>query len=152
MHVMTKYLDTRAAAISALQDFSLMESLAELPAEELAGQMRADLTAPASPRLDGMPGWNDPKAGEARVCATLDKIDFLSERRRQAREYLDWFLPAWARLTDDERFVLETFFLSEGSQEEAIATISYRFYVERPTVYKRKNRALQRLAKALYGV
>ena len=81
-----------------------------------------------------------------------DKIDFLSERRRQAREYLDWFLPAWARLTDDERFVLETFFLSEGSQEEAIATISDRFYVERPTVYKRKNRALQRLAKALYGV
>lgn len=31
MHVMTKYLDTRAAAISALQDFSLMESLAQSP-------------------------------------------------------------------------------------------------------------------------
>ncbi|MSS85331.1 hypothetical protein FYJ24_11330 [Actinomycetaceae bacterium WB03_NA08] len=151
MHVMTKYLDTRKAAINALEDFALMENLAELPAEEMGEQLRADLEAPASPRLDGMPGAHDPKAGEARVCATLDKIDFLGERRRQAREYLDWFLPAWARLTDDERFVLETFFLGNGSQEEAVERISDHFYVERSSAYRRKNRALERFAKALYG-
>ena len=151
MHVMTKYLDTRKAAISALEDFTLMESLAELPTEEMGDQMRADLQAPASPRLDGMPGSHDPKAGEARVCATLDKIDFLGERRRQAREYLDWFLPAWAVLTDDERFVLETYFLGEGSREEAIEKISDHFYIERTSAHDKKNRALRRFAAALYG-
>ena len=151
MHVMTKYLDTRKAAINALEDFTLMESLAELPAEEMGDQMRADLQTPASPRLDGMPGAHDPKAGEARICATLDKIDFLGERRRQAREYLDWFLPAWAQLTDDERFVLETFFLEEGSREEAIEKISDHFYIERKSAYDKKSRAVRRFATVLYG-
>lgn len=152
MHVMTKYLDTRKAAINALQDFALMEQLANLPTKEVAGQLRSDLTTPASPRLDGMPASHDLKAGETRVCATLDKIDLMDERQRQAREYMDWFLPAWALLTDDERFVLEAYFLTEGSREEAIEKISDRFYIEWTSAHDKKSRALRRLATALYGM
>ena len=99
MHVMTKYLDTRAAAINALQDFALMEQAAELPVSAIEAELRGDLTSPSTSRADGMPRSNDPTAGVSRVCATLDKIDMLHERKREAREYLDWFLPAWALLS-----------------------------------------------------
>ena len=34
MHVMTKYLDTRKAAISALQDFAVMEQIIFFQAED----------------------------------------------------------------------------------------------------------------------
>ena len=151
MHVMTKYLDTRAAAINALQDFALMEQAAELPASAIEAELRGDLTSPSTSRTDGMPRSNNPTAGVSRVCATLDKIDLLHERKREAREYLDWFLPAWALLTDDERYLLETFFLTEGSREDAVTAVSERFYIERSSAHDKKNRALRKFATALYG-
>lgn len=150
MHVMTKYLDTRKAAIAAMQDYPIMEHAAE-QTSEVADQLRSDLVHPASPRLDGMPRHANPHAGENRIAATLDKIDLLAERQREACEYLAWFLPAWALLSEDDRFVLEGFFLAEGSQDERVTAIADHFYIERDSVYRRKNRALDRLANALYG-
>lgn len=150
MHVMTKYLDTRKAAIAALQDYPIMEHAAE-QTSEVADQLRSDLVHPASPRLDGMPRHANPHAGENRIASTLDKIDLLAERQREAREYLAWFLPAWALLSEDDRFVLEAFFLVEGAQEDAVSLVCEKFYVERSTAHQKKSRALTRLAAALYG-
>lgn len=150
MHVMTKYIDTRKAAIAALQDFPLMEAAVEATSH-VADQLREDLTSPASPRLDGMPRHTDPRAGENRLAATLDKIDLLAERQHQARQYMDWFLPAWGLLSEDDRVVLEGFFLAEGTQDERVMAIADHFYIERDSVYRKKNRALDRLADALYG-
>lgn len=77
MHVMTRYLDTRKAAIAALQDFPLMEHAAE-DTSHIVDQ-REDLVHPASPRLDGLPRYVNPHGNENRIAATLDKIDLLAE-------------------------------------------------------------------------
>lgn len=151
MHVMTKYLDTRKAAICALEDYPLMEQAAGQDTSAEANQLRADLTSPSSARMTGLPHAKDPHAGERRIAATLDKIDLLATRKQEAQDYLDWFLPAWGSLAEDDRFVLENFFLSEGNQDERVAMIGDHFYIQRDSVYRRKNRALDRLAVALYG-
>ena len=151
MHVMTRYLDTRKAAIAALQDFPLMEHAATEDASDQAKQLRDDLTQPASPRLDGMPRHVNPHGNETKIAATLDKIYLIAERRRQAREYMDWFLPAWGLLSEDDRFVLEAFFLTDCSKEDAVNMVCDRFYVERASAHQKKSRALNRLATALYG-
>ncbi|TRX47085.1 hypothetical protein FNY88_10905 [Corynebacterium guaraldiae] len=150
MHVMTKYLDTRKAAIAALCDFALMEHAAD-HTHHVADELRTGLASPASPRLDGTPPGRDSHSGEARLAATLDKIDLIAERQREARQYMDWFLPAWEVLSEDDRFILETFFLGDGSQEERVQVIADRYYIEKDSVYRRKNRALDRFAIALYG-
>lgn len=151
MHVMTKYLDTRKAAISALEDYPLMEQAASQDTQAEANQLREDLASPTSPKITGMPRSRDPHAGERRITATLDKIDLLAARSQQAQEYLDWFLPAWQALNTDDQFVLENFFLGQGNQDERVQMIGDHFYIERDSVYRRKNRALDRLAVALYG-
>ena len=151
MHVMTKYLDTRKAAICALEDYPLMEQAAGQDTSAEADQLREDLTSPTSARITGVPHARDPHAGERRIAATLDKIDLLAARSQQAQDYLDWFLPAWAALAEDDRFVLENFYLGVGGQEDRVAMIGDHFYIERDSVYRRKNRALDRLAVALYG-
>lgn len=151
MHVMTKYLDTRKAAICALEDYPLMEQAAGQDTSAEANQLRADLTSPSSARMTGLPHAKDPHAGERRIAATLDKIDLLAARKQEAQDYLDWFLPAWGSLTEDDRFVLENFFLGEGNQDERVQMIGDHFYIQRDSVYRRKNRALDRLAVALYG-
>lgn len=151
MHVMTKYLDTRKAAICALEDYPLMEQAAGQDTSAEANQLRADLTSPSSARMTGLPHAKDPHAGERRIAATLDKIDLLAARKQEAQDYLDWFLPAWGSLAEDDRFVLENFFLGEGNQDERVQMIGDHFHIQRDSVYRRKNRALDRLAVALYG-
>ena len=150
MHVMTKYLDTRKAAIAALQDFAAMEHVIETTDQQVK-EAYEDLASPARPRLDGTPPSGDLHAGEHRLAATLDRIDLYRNRYAQARQYMAWFLPAWEVLSEDDRFVLEAFFLTEGSREQCVDQICDRFYVERDSAYRKKNRALDKLTHALYG-
>ena len=150
MHVMTKYLDTRKAAIAALQDYAVMEQIIESTDEQITAA-DADAASPASPRMDGTPPSGDLHASENRIVATIERIDAYKARYLQARQYMDWFLPAWEVIAEDDRFILEGFFLSEGTQDEKVSMIADHFYVERDTVYRRKNRALDRFATALYG-
>ena len=150
MHVMTKYLDTKKATINALQDFAVMEQIINTTDEQIKTAYD-DATTLGSPKFDGTPRSNDPRAGETRVAATLDRIDTYKARYGQARQYMDWFLPAWETLSEDDRTVLEAFFLSEGTQDDAVQAVCERFYVERTSAYQKKSRALARLATALYG-
>lgn len=63
-----------------------------------------------------------------------------------------WFQPAWEALSEEERFVLQEFYLNvEHKQTEAVLNICERFNIERSSAYNKKNRALQHLALLLYG-
>lgn len=152
MHVMTKYIDTYKAAIAALEDYGAMQQIIDTTDQNIKDTYNA-LTNVSSARLDGMPHAPNPRAGEDRIAATLDKVDAYRARYAQAREYMDWFLPAWAALSEDDRWVLDTFFLAADnvSQEDRVTAIADKFYVERTTAYRKKNRAVTRLATALYG-
>lgn len=152
MHVMTKYLDTYKAAIAALEDYTAMQQIIDTTDQHIKDTYNA-LTNVSSPRLDGMPHAPNPRAGEDRIAATLDKVDAYRARYAQAREYMDWFLPAWGVLPEDDRWVLDTFFLASDdvSQEDRVTAIAQRFCVERSSAHQRKSRAVNRLASALFG-
>ena len=65
---------------------------------------------------------------------------------------MDWFIPAWEELSEDERFVLEKFYWDrEDSQTEAVYAICDHFSIERSSAYNKKNRALDKLTLLLYG-
>jgi hypothetical protein len=145
------YLDKRAAVIDALKDYSSMEYIIRNHSDDL-DEAAEKLTAMRSSTPTGIPGTKNPKAGEARLAATLDEIDVLKERYRRALEYMEWFKPAWDALTEDEQFVLSEFYYNEDSRQvDAIGNICDRFHIERSSAYKKKNRALERLTILLYG-
>ena len=152
MHVMSKYLDTYQATLAALEDYASMQHILEAT-DQAIKDTYDQLTTVSSQRLDGMPHAPNPRAGEDRIASTLDRMDAYRERYAQAREYMDWFLPAWGVLSEDDRFVLDTFFFAADkvSQEERIRAIADHFYIERSTAHTRKSRAVGRLAKALFG-
>jgi DNA-directed RNA polymerase specialized sigma subunit len=106
----------------------------------------------SSPNMDGMPHAHNPAAAEDRIVNGIDEIDILKERYRQAVEYMSWFKPAWEQLTEDERYILESFYGSEGSYgSNTVSYIAEYLGVEQTTAYKRKNRALDRLTVLLFG-
>ena len=76
------------------------------------------------------------------------RLYVLRERYRQAKEYMEWFQPAWDNLSEDERYVLEQFYWRE---DQNIYTIFEHFGIERSSAYNKKNRAVQHLTLLLYG-
>ncbi len=105
-----------------------------------------------SPGWDGIPHAHNPHAGEERILNTIEEIDILKERYRQAVEFMDWFKPAWEQLSDDDRYCLETFYGDANTYGSSAAYyIAEYLHVEQATAYKRKNRALDRLTVLLFG-
>ena len=151
MSIMWKYLDKRSAAIAALKDYESMRFIIRNTGSEVAAE-REKMSAIRSPGYDGMPHAHDPDAQEDRVLSGIEEIDILKERYRQAVEYMDWFQPAWEQLTEDERYVLESFYSDENSYGSSAAYyIALHFGIEQSSAYKRKNRALDRLTVLLFG-
>lgn len=149
-HPVWDYFDYRRAAIGVLQDY-VTQAIILQQGDSHAEELKASLTSVASPRIDGLPRTTNPHAGEARVCSILDNLDVLKSRNLKAQAYMDWFTPAWEGLSDDDRLVLETFFLDDLSAEDAAVKVAEHFYVERKTAFTKKQRALSRFARLLYG-
>ena len=151
MNIIWQYLDKRSAAVNALKDYSSMAYILAHTDEESA-QAHEDTTILGSPAFTDMPGGSpNPQSGEMRIITAIDEIDVLRERYRQAKEYMEWFQPAWDSLSEDERYVLEQFYWHEDDAFDAISAISNRFHIERSSAYKRKNRAVSKLTLLLFG-
>ena len=74
----------------------------------------------------------------------IDEKTLIEEGVRAAREYFAELLPAWRRLTDDERFMLTVRYIDDDHQ--GIQHIMSRYHVEKTEAYNRSNAALNRLA------
>ncbi|GHV15851.1 hypothetical protein FACS1894219_12800 [Clostridia bacterium] len=147
MKIAWVYLDKKSASVDALKDFSSMEYIiSNSPADMFDIQSR--MTAVRSSAPNGMPHQPNPQAAESRIAASIDEIDVLKERYRGALEYMEWFRPAWIGVSDDDKFVLKEFYLTDG---DTVGAICNRFHIERSSAYNKKNRALEKLALLLYG-
>lgn len=151
MSIIWKYLDKRSAAVDALKDYGSMKFIIGHTDEEIKSAYEK-MGGISSPQLDGMPRSHNPQASEDRIVKGIEEIDVLKERYRQALEYMAWFLPAWEELTEDERYVLQTFYGEDNQYgASAIYDICDRFGIERSSAYNRKNRALSHLVTLLFG-
>lgn len=150
MSIAWKYLDKRRGAVQAVKDYGSMRFIIENTDGEIKN-IYSGMAGIGSPGMDGMPHAHDPKAGEERLVSCIDEIDVLKERYRQAMEYMDWFVPAWESLTDDERYVLRTFYDGNDCGDLTVDDIAEHFRIERASAYRRKNRALEKLTILLYG-
>lgn len=150
MSIIWKYLDKRSAAVDALKDYSSMRFIIDHTDDEIKAAYEK-MSGVSSPQFDGMPHSHNPQAVEDRIIKGIEEIDVLKERYRQAVEYMAWFRPAWEELTEDERYVLETFYSDVDSQTNAVYDICDHFGIERSSAYNKKNRALGKLVTLLYG-
>lgn len=151
MSIAWKYLDKRRGAVQAVKDYGSMQFIIENTADEIK-KVYNEMAGVGSPGMDGMPHAHNPKSGEERLVNGIEEIDVLKERYRQAVEYMDWFVPAWESLTEDERYVLRTFYKDEEyGGDSAVDIICREYKIERSSAYNRKNRALNHMVTLLFG-
>lgn len=151
MSIIWKYLDKRSAAVDALKDYSNMKFIIEHTDDEIKAAYEK-MGGVSSPQSDGMPRTHNPHAVEDRMIKGIEEIDILRERYRQAVEYMEWFLPAWEELSEDDRYVLDAFYNEDNEYGSGMADdVADYFGIERASAYRRKNRALAKLTTLLFG-
>ena len=148
MHISWSFLDKRKATIEAIESYDDMAFIIDHTDEDIA-EVKSRMLGVGSPGTDGLPHAHDPKAGEERLVNALDEIDLMKERYRQAVEYMEWFKPAWAKLSEDEQYILEAFFIDKVP--DAMDDVGKHFNIEKSSVYVKKKRALDHMALLLYG-
>lgn len=150
MHISWSFLDKRNATKEAVRAYNNMKFIVNHTEDEIK-KVRQRMGGATSPILDGMPHNHNPQNRENGLLAGIDEIDILKERYRQALEYMDWFCPAWEQLNDDERYVLDVFYMNGEEDSGGINTIMRHFEIERSSAYSRANRSLNHLSMLLYG-
>jgi hypothetical protein len=150
MLIAWQYLDKKAAAVDALKDYGSMKYIIEHTNEDIYA-VESRMTNPRGTVMNGMPSVRNPQSGEEKLTACIDEIDVIKERYRQALEYMSWFNPAWDGMADEERYILNLFFLSDATKTDAVLTIGEELSIERTHVYRRKDKAVDHLALLLYG-
>ncbi len=151
MSIIWKYLDKRSAAVDALKDYKNMKFIIEHTDDEIKAAYEK-MGGVSSPQSDGMPHAHNPHAVEDRMIKGIEEIDILRERYRQAVEYMEWFLPAWEELSEDDRYVLDAFYNEDNEYGSGMADdVADYFGIERASAYRRKNRALAKLTTLLFG-
>ena len=145
-----KYLNKPSAAVAALQDYSTMREIINITPQETK-ELYARMISTGGRRLTGLPtSWN-PQAGEERLVKSLDTLDVIQERYRQAVEYMSWFEPAWATLSDVEQTILREFYMSDSLRSGATARLQQRLNFSERQVERLRHKALTRMAHLLFG-
>ena len=150
MHISWSFLNKRDATKEAVRAYNSMKFIVSHAEEEIK-EVRSRMGGATTPALDGMPRTHNPQSRENSLLAGIDEIDVLKERYRQALEYMEWFRPAWEQLSEDERYVLDVFYMNGAESGAGIDMIMRHFNIERRSAYNRKNRSLARLSVLLYG-
>lgn len=141
------YLDKRDATIKVLKDYDSMKFIVENTSDEIK-RVTERATSVGVPLYDDHVRSGNVHSGEDKMLNTIEEIDILKERYRQALEYMGWFEAAWKQLNEDEQYILEGVYIDELPY----ADICDHLGVEKDAYYKRRNRALSHLTTLLYGV
>lgn len=141
------YLDKKDATIRAMKDYDAMKFIIENTSDEIK-QISEKMTSIGVPKYDDRVRSGNVHAGEDSMINRLEEINTLKERYRQALQYMAWFEPAWAQLSEEEQYVLESAYVDEVPYLNICAHLN----IEKDAYYKRKSRALAHLTTLLYGV
>ncbi len=151
MRIPWLYLNFKKATEEVLRDFNSMQYIIDNTDEKIKN-IRDDLSSVQSPSWDGLPKAFNPKANEDKLISGIDEINMLQERYRQAVEFMEWFMPAWNHLSEDEQFMLHEFYMS-SPEEQLVAryTVAEHYNIDESYSYRKKNHALAKLTTLLYG-
>jgi len=145
-----KYLNKPSATVAALQDYATMRDIINITPQETK-ELYDQMISVGSRPLNGLPtSWN-PQAGEERLVKSLDTLDVIQERYRQAVEYMHWLEPAWATLSDMEQTVLREFYMSDNLRSGASARLQEKLNFSERQIQRIREKALKRMSILLFG-
>lgn len=141
-------MNWKEEAVQRLQRYDAMRrAVINLPQE--IDLLRQEATAVST-------GWVSPVSGSRKLRAREDLLlDNLVKRQQlqwsldQARGWMDNMNRALSALTPEERLILQQMYILPA--EGALEWLSGKLGVERSSIYRRRDKALQKFTLSLYG-
>ena len=142
-------MNWKREAIDKLKNYEAhREALENIPKE--IKRLESAYASIRSAATDGAPVSG---GGDTREDSMLSNIVYRDELKRRLKEARLWVVQvdkALAVLDDEERLVLDRFYIHQV--KGVIEDLCRRLNVEKATVYRRRDNALRRFTIALYGV
>lgn len=142
-------MNWRSEAIDKLKSYAArMEALENIPKE--IKRLESAYAGIRSATTDGTPISGGGNAREDSMLSNIVHRDELKRRLKEARLWVVQVDKALAVLDDEERLVLDRFYIHRAKGN--VGELCERLNVEQATVYRRRDSALRRFTIALYGV
>ena len=146
--LVTKYIEPMldSIAVRVLKDWATMEMKIDIEPEKIF-EARERMTSIHGFSSDTpVQGGGDNRREEMLVDA-IDKIMLAEHGAKEAEMYFTTVMPAWNKLTDDERYLLWERFVTG---EKGIQRIMARKNVEKTLAYDMSNKALAKFRRLLF--
>lgn len=124
------------------------QSLSSIPQE--IKRLESVCSGIRSATTDSIPVSGGGSTREDVLLSNIVHRDELKRRLKEARLWVSMVDKALAVLTDDEKLVLDRFYIHQAKGN--VSELCERLNVEQATVYRKRDSALRRFTIALYGV
>lgn len=142
-------MNWRREAIDKLKNYEVHKlALENLPKE--IKRLESAYAGIRSATTDGTPVSGGGNTREDSMLSNIVHRDELKRRLREARLWVAQVDKALAVLDDEERLVLDRFYIHRAKGN--VGELCERLNVEQATVYRKRDSALRRFTIALYGV
>lgn len=142
-------MDWKREAIDKLRNYEAhRHSLESIPLE--IKRLESVCAGIRSAVTDGTPVSGGSSTREDVLLSNIVHRDELKRRLKEARLWVSMVDKALAILTDNERLVLDKFYIHQVKGN--VDALCEQLHVEKSAVYDRRDKALRRFTIALYGV
>ena len=142
-------MNWKREAIDKLKNYvAHQEALENIPQE--IKRLESAYAGIRSATTDGTPVSGGGNTREDSMLSNIVHRDELKRRLKEARLWVSQVDKALAVLDDEERLVLDRFYIHRAKGN--VGELCERLNVEQATVYRKRDSALRRFTIALYGV
>lgn len=138
----------RMDALNELQSHAARK-ISILNIQKRIASLERDVVAIRSSTSDGTPVQGGGSGREAMLLNNIVERQRLTESLKRTREEVDRVEQALSALTDDNRRILECFFVSP--RKGAAIQLANEMGIDEKTVYNRRNDAIWMFKTAMYG-
>lgn len=142
------YFDTKKTAVKILKDWRDQHWKLENAPQQIS-ELNERLYSIKSTSSNPTPVQGGANRTEENLCVGIDKKELLQHGLEKANEFYLDVMPAWERLTDDERFCLTARFI-DYAEGRGIQQIMERYCIERSEAYRRSDAALEHFSSILF--
>lgn len=142
-------MDWKREAIDKLKNYEAhREALENIPME--IKRLELSYVGIRSAFTDGTPVSGDRDQRENVMLSNIVQRNELKRRLKEARLWISMVDKALAVLDDEERLVLDRFYIHR--KKGSVGELCERLNVEQATVYRKRDSALRQFTVAMYGV
>lgn len=126
--IVWKYIDKEQATVSAIKDYNMMQKIIAMTPDSI--KLITPATTPMRFSFDN---------------------DLLQNRYEAAKEYMEWFEPAWQSLNKTEQTILKEYYMTGNKRTGAPIRLSINLNYSERQIQRLRQQSLEKLASLLFG-